>query len=97
MSRNRRGMALLGVILLLALLVGLYVRFSGETALQVRIDQRMEQALQARLGAKARAEMRPGGLLVSNSFAIPDMVPEATFQVEDRRRSRLFRYRPAPQ
>lgn len=51
----------------------------------------------ARLGAKARAEMRPGGLLVSNSFAIPDMVPEATFQVDDRRRSRLFRYRPAPQ
>lgn len=47
----------------------------------------------ARLGAKARAEMRPGSLLVSNSFAVPDMAPAQVVEVADRRRTRLYCYR----
>lgn len=48
-----------------------------------------------RLWAKARAEMRPGSLLVSNSFDIPDSVPDRVIEVGDRRRTRLFCHRPA--
>lgn len=47
----------------------------------------------ARLWQKARAEMRPGSLLVSNSFAIPDLAPEQTILVDDRRHTRLLVYR----
>lgn len=57
----------------------------------------LSPAPMARLWDKARAEMRPGSLLVSNSFAVPDIEPEAIFQVADRRATRLFRYRPVPQ
>jgi hypothetical protein len=47
----------------------------------------------ARLWAKARAEMRPGSLLVSNSFPVPDLAPTRTVEVADRRRTRLYCYR----
>jgi SAM-dependent methyltransferase len=49
----------------------------------------------ARLWRKTCAEMRPGTLLVSNSFPVPDVAPEATFCVDDRRQTRLYCYRPA--
>lgn len=44
---------------------------------------------------KACAEMRPGSLLVSNSFAIPGVEPETVVEVADRRRTRLYCYLPA--
>jgi SAM-dependent methyltransferase len=47
-----------------------------------------------RLWRKACAEMRPGTLLVSNSFAVPDIEAEATIDVADRRHSCLYCYRP---
>ncbi len=48
-----------------------------------------------RLWRKARAEMRPGTLLVSNSFPLPDVDPESIVCVGDRRHTRLHCYRPA--
>jgi hypothetical protein len=46
-----------------------------------------------RLWEKARAEMRPGSLLVSSSFPVPDIVPEKVVEVADRRGTRLYCYR----
>ena len=46
-----------------------------------------------RLMAKARLEMRPGTLLVSNSFAIPAAPVEHVVEVADRRATRLYCYR----
>lgn len=49
-----------------------------------------------RLWAKAQAEMTtPNALLVSNSFAVPDIEPAAMVDVADRRRTRLYCYQPA--
>lgn len=45
-----------------------------------------------RLWAKAGAEMRPGSLLVSNSFPIPDVEPQRVIELADRRRTRLYCY-----
>lgn len=39
---------------------------------------------------KARREMKPGSLLVSNSFEIPNIEPNRIIEVADRRRTRLF-------
>lgn len=47
-----------------------------------------------RLWDKARAEMRPDALLVSNSFAVPDIAPEQALNIADGRRTRLYIYRP---
>lgn len=47
----------------------------------------------ARLWHKARIEMRPGTLLVSNSFAVPDELASEIVEVGDRRRTRLHCYR----
>ena len=47
------------------------------------------------LWQKAVGEMRPDALLVSNSFEVPDIAPERTVDVADRRATRLFLYRPA--
>ena len=47
-----------------------------------------------RLWEKARAEMLPDALLVSNSFEIPDVAPDQIIQVDDRRQTQLFCYRP---
>jgi hypothetical protein len=45
------------------------------------------------LWRKARKEMKPGSLLVSNSFPIPDVKPESILKVDDRRNTRLHYYR----
>lgn len=42
---------------------------------------------------KARTELRPGSLLISNSFPVPELAPEAVLDVNDRRQTRLFIYR----
>ena len=47
----------------------------------------------ARLWDKARTEMRPGTLLVSNSFPVPRVTPSAVVQLDDLHRSRLYLYR----
>lgn len=48
----------------------------------------------ARLWHKARNEMLPDALLVSNSFDIPGATPERVIPVADRRQTRLLCYRP---
>lgn len=48
-----------------------------------------------RLWRKAREEMRPGSLLISNSFPVPDIEPGQVVEVGDRRRTRLYCYWPA--
>lgn len=48
-----------------------------------------------RLWAKAAVELRPGALLVSNSFAVPGATAERMLELQDRRRTRLYCYRPA--
>lgn len=54
----------------------------------------LSPAPMARLWAKAGAEMRPGSLLVSNSFNIPGIEPASTVEVADSRTTRLYLYRP---
>jgi SAM-dependent methyltransferase len=49
------------------------------------------------LWAKARREMRSQALLVSNSFPVPGADADLTVEVADRRRTRLFCYRPGSQ
>ncbi len=49
------------------------------------------------LWTKARTEMKPQALLVSNSFPVADARPERTVEVADRRATRLFCYRPGDQ
>lgn len=46
-----------------------------------------------RLMNKAHAEMRPGALLISNSFAVPEMTVERVVAVPDQRATRLLCYR----
>ncbi len=46
-----------------------------------------------RLYEKARAEMRPGTLFVSNSFAVPGAPAGRVVEVDDRRRTRLHVWR----
>lgn len=54
----------------------------------------LSPAPMTRLWAKAEAEMKPGALLVSNSFAVPDVPATATLLVGDRRGTHLLCYRP---
>jgi len=42
-----------------------------------------------KLWRKARAEMRPGTLFISSTFAIPDQTPHETLQVDDLHRATL--------
>ncbi len=42
---------------------------------------------------KAKAEMKPGSLLVSNSFAVEGIEPHEVWELPDRRRTQLFLYR----
>jgi|TARA_R100000005_G_scaffold96260_2_gene81880 hypothetical protein len=42
---------------------------------------------------KARAEMKPGSLFVSNSFIVPDHQPDEVVEVMDRRRTKLLVWR----
>jgi SAM-dependent methyltransferase len=46
-----------------------------------------------RLWQKARTEMAPGALLISNSFAVPDTEATKVIEVADRRATRLYLYR----
>ncbi len=50
----------------------------------------LSPAPMAELWAKARREMRPGSLLISNSFAVPGVAPAEELAVEDWRGSRLL-------
>jgi hypothetical protein len=50
-----------------------------------------------RLWAKAGVEMRPGAMLISNSFVVPDVAPVAVIAVNDRRATRLYVYHPVCQ
>ena len=45
------------------------------------------------LWEKVRNEMGPGGLLISNSFPVPDVVPDQVMKVADKRGTRLYCYR----
>lgn len=54
----------------------------------------LSPAPMARLWAKAAAEMRPGSLLLSNSFEIPGVAAEQVVEVADKRGTRLLCYRP---
>jgi hypothetical protein len=42
---------------------------------------------------KARREMAPGSLLISNSFTIPEVTPDSVITVDDRRQTLLYVYR----
>ncbi|MCQ4257013.1 class I SAM-dependent methyltransferase [Stutzerimonas stutzeri] len=46
------------------------------------------------LWQKARAEMRPHALLISNSFEVPGVAPQEVLPIEDWRHSRLLIWRP---
>ncbi|MCB1889274.1 MAG: class I SAM-dependent methyltransferase [Rhodocyclaceae bacterium] len=47
-----------------------------------------------RVWEKARREMKPGALLLSNSFPVPDVEPVRIEPVADRRGTHLYVYRP---
>ncbi|WP_245603353.1 hypothetical protein [Thiomicrospira pelophila] len=47
----------------------------------------------AQLWRKVQAEMSPNALFVSNSFAIPDVIPDAIWQLADKRQTELFVYK----
>lgn len=47
----------------------------------------------AGLWRKARAEMRPGSLLISNTFAVPGVEASGTVQLDDLHHSTLYLYR----
>lgn len=53
----------------------------------------LSPAPMARLWEKARREMRPGTLLISNSFAVPGVEPDERIPLNDRRRSELYVWR----
>lgn len=54
----------------------------------------LSPAPMAALWAKAKSEMTAGALLVSNSFAIPEVAAESTLEVADGRHTRLHCYLP---
>lgn len=47
----------------------------------------------AQLWRKVQAEMRPGTLFISNTFAVPDAAPSEVLQLDDLHRSELYLYR----
>ncbi len=53
----------------------------------------LSPAPMSNLWRKAQSEMRPDTVLVSNSFDIPDVTPDQTIDVADRRATRLLCYR----
>lgn len=81
---------------------------SGRTNLHIRYGNFWKQPLTAydlvyaflspapmpELWLKAKEEMRPGTLLVSNSFAVPDQEVQQTIELTDKRQTRLYCYRP---
>ncbi|OQY69520.1 MAG: hypothetical protein B6D47_08920 [Rhodocyclaceae bacterium UTPRO2] len=61
----------------------------GEDVVYVFLSPRV----MPRLWQKARAEMRPGSLLVSSSFPAPHVAPERVVEAADPRGTRLYCYR----
>lgn len=53
----------------------------------------LSPAPMARLFEKAEAEMRPGALFISNSFAVPDIAAEREITLDDARGTQLYIYR----
>ena len=53
----------------------------------------LSPAPMARLWAKARAEMRPGSLFISNTFPVPDVAPQETLELHDLSHARLLIWR----
>ncbi|MEQ8664380.1 MAG: class I SAM-dependent methyltransferase [Rhodospirillales bacterium] len=51
-----------------------------------------------RLYEKAKQEMKPGSVFISNSFEVPGIEPDEIIQLEDQRRTRLliWRWQPEP-
>ncbi|HHS99620.1 MAG TPA: hypothetical protein ENK73_02070 [Thiomicrospira sp.] len=45
-----------------------------------------------RLWEKAKSEMRPGSVFVSNSFPVPDLDPSEIWELPDNRQTKLFIY-----
>lgn len=45
------------------------------------------------LFVKVKAEMKAGSILISNSFDVPDVVPDQVLTLDDSRQTRLFIYR----
>lgn len=45
------------------------------------------------LWQKAKSEMKPGGLFISNSFPVPEVEPSEIVEVDDVRKTRLYCYR----
>jgi len=62
---------------------------AGEDVVYVFLSPRV----MPRLWQKARAEMRPGSLLVSSSFPAPHVAPERVVEAADPRGTRLYCYR----
>jgi hypothetical protein len=53
----------------------------------------LSPAPMARLWNKAVREMRPGSVLVSNTFAVPGVTPHFEIELGDRMRSTLYGWR----
>jgi hypothetical protein len=53
----------------------------------------LSPAPMARLWAKAKAEMKPGSLFISNSFAVPGIPPHETIELNDLSHARLYIWR----
>jgi SAM-dependent methyltransferase len=52
----------------------------------------LSPAPMAALWEKLRTEMRPGGVFISNSFAVPDLPPDEIVELDDARHTRLYLY-----
>lgn len=90
-----------------ALISGLRRSLSGLANLQTRYEDFWEEDLgryhvvyaflspvpMERLYGKVRAEMKPGGLFISNSFAVPGVEADEVLELNDRRRTRLMVWR----
>lgn len=53
----------------------------------------LSPAPMAKLWDKAKREMRPGSLFVSNTFEVPDVVPDASIELNDLHHGRLLLWR----
>jgi len=53
----------------------------------------LSPAPMARLMAKARREMKPGSILISNSFEVPGVPPDDVITLDDGRKTRLLIWR----
>lgn len=52
----------------------------------------LSPAPMAALWQKLSAEMKPGSLFVSNSFAVPDVDPDEIWELQDGRKTKLYLY-----